>query len=133
MMKRTSDPVPVMDVSDLTTWHDPVDSGVLTVDCISCQVHQGEVFGFLGSNSARKTTTIWMRLGCLRKAELWATGGHCPDTAMTGAGLAARRGLSRCLMKGEMVSLGQREEGVKGELTVGARHWNGGFAKGQAP
>jgi len=57
------DPVPVIEVSELTKWYGPPDSGLLAVDHISFQVHQGEVFGFLGPNGAGKTTTIRLLAG----------------------------------------------------------------------
>jgi len=57
------DPVPVIEVSELTKRYGPPDSGLLAVDHISFQVHQGEVFGFLGPNGAGKTTTIHMLAG----------------------------------------------------------------------
>lgn len=39
---------------------------VLAVNCISFQVHHGELFGFLGPNGAGKTTTINMLIGLAR-------------------------------------------------------------------
>jgi ABC-2 type transport system ATP-binding protein len=57
------DPVPVIQVSELTKRYGPPESGLLAVDHISFQVHQGEVFGFLGPNGAGKTTTIRMLAG----------------------------------------------------------------------
>jgi ABC-2 type transport system ATP-binding protein len=36
---------------------------VLAVDGLSLDVRRGEVYGFLGRNGARKTTTIRMLLG----------------------------------------------------------------------
>jgi len=57
------DPVPVIQVSDLTKRYGPSESGLLAVDHISFQVHQGEVFGFLGPNGAGKTTTIRLLAG----------------------------------------------------------------------
>jgi ABC-type multidrug transport system ATPase subunit len=41
--------------------------GLLAVDHISFQVRQGEVFGFLGSNGAGKTTPIRMLASWRRK------------------------------------------------------------------
>ena len=58
-----SDPVPVLQVSELTKRYGPPESGLLAVDQISFQVDQGEVFGFLGPNGAGKTTTIRMLAG----------------------------------------------------------------------
>lgn len=58
-----TDPVPVLQVSELTKCYGPLDSGLLAVDHISFQVDQGEVFGFLGPNGAGKTTTIRMLAG----------------------------------------------------------------------
>jgi ABC-2 type transport system ATP-binding protein len=57
------DPVPVIQVSDLTKRYGPSEAGLLAVDHISFQVHQGEVFGFLGPNGAGKTTTIRLLAG----------------------------------------------------------------------
>jgi len=57
------DPVPVIEVAELTKRYGPPDSGLLAVDHISFQVRQGEVFGFLGPNGAGKTTTIHMLAG----------------------------------------------------------------------
>jgi ABC-2 type transport system ATP-binding protein len=58
-----SDPVPVIEVSELTKRYGPPESGLLAVDHISFQVHEGEVFGFLGPNGAGKTTTIRLLAG----------------------------------------------------------------------
>lgn len=38
---------------------------VTAVDCLSLDVHRGEVFGFLGPNGAGKTTTIKMLMGLI--------------------------------------------------------------------
>ena len=50
----------------------------VAVDHISFQVHQGEIFGFLGPNGSGKTTTIRMLLGLLRPSEgdAWVLGVH---------------------------------------------------------
>jgi ABC-2 type transport system ATP-binding protein len=58
-----SDPVPAIEVSELTKRYGPPESGLLAVDHISFQVHSGEVFGFLGPNGAGKTTTIRLLAG----------------------------------------------------------------------
>jgi ABC-2 type transport system ATP-binding protein len=64
-----SDPVPVIEVSELTKRYGPLDSGLLAVDHISLQVHEGEVLGFLGPNGAGKTTTIRLLAGLSEPTE----------------------------------------------------------------
>jgi ABC-2 type transport system ATP-binding protein len=58
-----SDPVPAIEVSELTKRYGHAQTGLLAVDHISFQVHGGEVFGFLGPNGAGKTTTIRLLAG----------------------------------------------------------------------
>ena len=41
-------------------------SGITAVDNLDIEVHQGEVFGFLGPNASGKTTTIGMMLGLIK-------------------------------------------------------------------
>jgi ABC-2 type transport system ATP-binding protein len=48
--------------TELTKYYGPV----IGVEGLSLEVHQGEVFGFLGANGAGKTTTIRMLLDLLR-------------------------------------------------------------------
>lgn len=41
-------------------------NNILAVDNLDIEVHQGEIFGFLGPNASGKTTTIGMLLGLIR-------------------------------------------------------------------
>ena len=68
-MNRVSDPVPVIEVSELTKRYGDPQSGLLAVDHISFQVQRGEVFGFLGPNGAGKTTTIRLLTGLSRPTD----------------------------------------------------------------
>jgi ABC-2 type transport system ATP-binding protein len=54
--------LPAIDVRELTRRF----GGFLAVDRVSFDVRQGEIFGFLGSNGAGKSTTIRMLCGLLR-------------------------------------------------------------------
>ncbi|HEX9616652.1 MAG TPA: ATP-binding cassette domain-containing protein, partial [Anaerolineales bacterium] len=56
-----SDPPHAIHVSNLTKTFD----GFTAVDSISFDVHEGEIFGFLGPNGSGKTTTIRMLCGLL--------------------------------------------------------------------
>lgn len=42
---------------------------VKAVDDVSIEIHQGEIYGFLGLNGAGKTTSIRMMLGMIRPTE----------------------------------------------------------------
>lgn len=53
--------IPAITVSDLTKKFDDF----VAVNGINFEVHQGEIFGFLGPNGSGKTTTIRMMLGLL--------------------------------------------------------------------
>lgn len=59
------DDKPAVEARDLTK----VFSGFIAVDRVSFQVQRGEVFGFLGSNGAGKSTTIRMLCGILQPSE----------------------------------------------------------------
>jgi len=58
-----------IEVSNLTKVYGAPSHGVLAVDHISFEVHQGEVFGFLGHNGAGKTTTQRMLTTLLEPTE----------------------------------------------------------------
>jgi len=58
--------VPAIEVIGLTKHYGSVQNGLLAVDHVDFQVHQGEVFGLLGPNGAGKTTTIRMLTGLAR-------------------------------------------------------------------
>jgi ABC-2 type transport system ATP-binding protein len=51
-----------IEVTDLTKRYD----GILAVDNMTFYVKKGEIFGFLGPNSAGKTTTIRLLNGLTR-------------------------------------------------------------------
>ena len=61
-----TEPMPAIEVVDLTKRYDSAASGTLAVDHISFCVPAGEVFGFLGPNGAGKTTTIRLLTGLSR-------------------------------------------------------------------
>jgi ABC-2 type transport system ATP-binding protein len=50
----------------LTKRFGSVSSGITAVNNLDIEVHQGEVFGFLGPNASGKTTTIGMLLGLIK-------------------------------------------------------------------
>lgn len=68
---------PAIDVHELTRRF----GSFTAVDSISFQVHEGEVFGFLGANGAGKTTAIKMLIGLLAPTSGRATvAGYDVDT-----------------------------------------------------
>lgn len=69
----------LVQVRDLVKQYNPP-NGVLAVDGVSFDIHEGEIFGLLGPNGAGKTTTISM-LSCLLKP----TGG---DATVAGHSIA---------------------------------------------
>ncbi|RPJ83812.1 MAG: ABC transporter ATP-binding protein [Acidobacteria bacterium] len=65
--------------------------GFVAVDHVSFSVRQGEIFGFLGSNGAGKSTTIRMMCGLLRPTSGTATVGGA-DVGTNPEGVKARIG-----------------------------------------
>ena len=78
--------------------------GLLAVDGVDLDVHEGDLYGFLGPNGSGKTTTIRMLLGLVsptsrhdrgaRPADAGATRAPCTRSARWSRGLASTRRLS---------------------------------------
>jgi ABC-2 type transport system ATP-binding protein len=79
----------------------------VAVDHVSFDVHAGEIFGFLGSNGAGKSTTIRMLCGLLRPTSGSATVGGL-DVAVDPEGVKRRIGyMSQKFSLYEMLTVGQ--------------------------
>ncbi len=79
----------------------------VAVDHVSFEVHEGEIFGFLGSNGAGKSTTIRMLCGLLRPTAGSATVGGI-DVAVDPEGVKRRIGyMSQKFSLYEMLTVGQ--------------------------
>jgi ABC-2 type transport system ATP-binding protein/sodium transport system ATP-binding protein len=100
----------MIDVRELTKRFPTPGGGELTaVDAVSFSVHEGDVYGLLGSNGAGKTTTLRMILGLLKPTSGYATidgfrSDEFPDEVKRRVGLvSANAGLYQYLSPREML------------------------------
>ncbi|MDD4873861.1 MAG: ABC transporter ATP-binding protein [Dehalococcoidales bacterium] len=56
----------IVRIRGLTKRFGSASSGIIAVNNLDIEVHQGEIFGFLGPNASGKTTTIGMLLGLIK-------------------------------------------------------------------